>query len=199
PQRLEPDVEHRTLPQAALRTSRDQGAEGQLHGPEEPQGVGKGRRYQEEKGRQEEDRGQESQIVQADRQTAEKCQARSAGFAGSQQRRHGAVEAQEARRSITGRCSAAALASVSRGAKALPAGRCFAERARPYEGVWLRAGRCRVDIAFYIHHDFSSAPDAQKARWAGSLQAILTSCCCRLISTSACSPSNPMPIVRLTG
>src|SRR5690606_32707961 len=121
PQRLEPDVEHRTLPQAALRTSRDQGAEGQLHGPEEPQGVGKGRRYQEEKGRQEEDRGQESQIVQADRQTAEKCQARSAGFAGSQQRRHGAVEAQEARRSITGRCSAAALASAFRGAKALPA------------------------------------------------------------------------------
>src|SRR5690606_36141392 len=117
----------------------------------------------EEKGRQEEDRGQESQIVQADRQTAEKCQARSAGFAGSQQRRHGAVEAQEARRSITGRCSASALASASRGAKALPAGRCFAERR---EGLGFEQGQTVGWISLFIS-TMTSAWPRMRRRHAG--------------------------------
>ncbi len=53
PWRLEPDVERRTLPQAELRTTQHQGTEGRLPGAEETQGVGQGRRQQEEKAGQE--------------------------------------------------------------------------------------------------------------------------------------------------
>lgn len=90
PWRLEPDVERRTLPQAELRTTQHQGTEGRLPGAEETQGVGQGRRQQEEKA------GQEGRRRQARGQAQARRAAEGRAVGGGQRRRHGAAQAQEA-------------------------------------------------------------------------------------------------------